>query len=112
VGIIGPAQTNLARQLDERPSNGPFGQARTALGKEEARADRVWAQTVTAARIRFQGVLRRQVERHIARLTELRVANGQHAIDEIGVATIQAQRFVATHAGRRIQAEECCIYST
>src|SRR6516225_9129872 len=105
-GIVGAAQTNIAGQLDERPSDGPFGQACTALGKKEARADRLWAQSVAAARIGLQSMLRRWVERHIARLAEFCVADRQYAVHQIGVTAIKAQRFAATHAGRRVQAEE------
>ncbi len=106
---FGSTQTDLARQLDERPSNRPLGQASAAPGQEETRACGIRAQSLTASRTGLQGVLRCRVERQIARLAELRVANRQHAINEIDVAAIEAQRFVATHAGRRVQAEQCGI---
>ncbi len=46
------------------------------------------------------------MQRHIARLTELRATDGQDAVCEIDIIAIELQRFTASHTGRRIQAEE------
>ncbi|MER8703867.1 hypothetical protein [Mesorhizobium sp. M1273] len=52
-----------------------------------------------------EGVLRRTGEAH-RRLAELRVADREHAINEVNVARIEAQRLVTAHAGRGVQAEQ------
>src|SRR5208337_4016706 len=78
--IAGIAQADLARQLDECPTNAPFGQAGAVLGKEETRAGRIAGETIPTDGIALQGALRRRMHRHIARLAELRLTNRQHAV--------------------------------
>lgn len=84
----------------------PFGQMRPTFREKEAWADRTRAPSVAAHCIGLQGLLCRWVDRHIPRFAELGAADRQYTVRQIDVTAVEAQRFVATHAGRHVQTEE------
>src|SRR5208337_308164 len=105
-GISGITQADFVRQFHERPSNTPFGQAGTALGKEEGWTGGGRKQTIPARRVVSQSGLCCRVHGYVARFSELRAANRQHSIFEINIVTIEPRRFVASQPGCDVKAEE------
>src|ERR1700690_979199 len=97
--IASVAQTDLARQSDERPTHDVVPQAPALIREKEARAVRVRTQTVPPPRETLQHALRGRVHRDIARLTKLCVTDRQHAVHEIDVVTIETQRLASTQTG-------------
>src|ERR1035441_8100211 len=105
-GIAGIAQSDLARQSDERPTHDVISQAPALIREKETRAARVRTQTVPIPRVTLQHALRGRMHRDVARLTKLCVTDRQHAMHEIDVVTIETQRLVGTQTGGDVRSEE------
>lgn len=94
------------RQLDEGPSYAPLCQPGSAVRDKEARRLGIVAPSIPSRGVALQCTLCGGVQRHVARLAELRVANRQHSVDEIDVIAVEPQWLIGPQAGDHVQAEE------
>lgn len=109
-GVIArTSQPDLARQAPEDTMNILMQQSTTALGDKEVRATARSQMSITPLGVAEQGLTGRRVQGHEARLAELALSNRQHALVEVDVAALQADRFGQAQTRHRDQPEQAIV---
>src|SRR5438094_523972 len=94
------------RQLDEGPAHAPLRQPSSSVRDKKARRLGFVTASIPPRGVALQCSLRGGVQRHIARLAELRLANGEHTVEEVDVIAVEVQWLIGSQTGGHVQAEE------
>ena len=109
-GVVARAsQPDIAGQAPENTMNILVQQSTAVLGYKEMRATTRSQMSIAPCGIAEQGFAGRPMLGYEARLTELALSNRQHALVEVDVAALKADRLGQTRACHRDQAEQIMV---
>jgi len=107
--ITRASQADLAGQAPENTMNILVQQSAAPLGHKELRAAARPKVSITPFGVAEESFMGRLMQGHEARLGELTLSNRQHALAEVDVAALKADRLGQTHSCHRNQPEQIMV---